>query len=213
MSKALKQSISTRMISSDSSQVLSAGWEAMQAVNPRLAAAVQNMPPEIAQNVLLQYTNAIRLGKPESANEMALTAARDMFANYKPPETPTSLMQSAMFGKSLTRNVTGASNQINDYGSLEKFMAEPTEQSAWSGSGFTLMGKVRQTPEQQQAAAFGKVNDAYSAYNNQQDEYSKNLLWGKPADRDLTLPANGQMPWQQGENPYLPQDNNYGAGG
>lgn len=199
-SNRVRKAVGGKIDSSDESSVLSAGWEAMQAANPNMAAAVTKMPPQIANNVVLQYTNAIRMGQIDQANDMAINAARDSFASYAQPEAKK--VAGPRIGKALAQSQTNP-EMITDFASFESMLNAPQANTAKPSPFGPVARKINSTlgaskPQAQvnPQAAFSKVQDQYQKFNQAKwGDYEKALVWGRPKDRDLT----GTGSWRPAE--------------
>jgi hypothetical protein len=212
--------------SSDGSAVLDAGWGAMQAAAPKLAKAVMQMPPQVAQGVILQYTNAIRLGKDAEASTLASQFARDSLNAYsqQPRKEPRGFGNQAILSKFARRLSNGGNAQPApkmDAAWFDSFMSaeeaptpqpqNPAGQGMRTPRGLArLVSKLRDsgnlipaTPAATPAApdpnaAFQNVKNAYNSYNQAgMGEYEKNLLWSQP-QRDIKVADNW---WEQKNAP------------
>lgn len=182
MTKVVRARLQGIIGSSDTNAVLDAGWQAMQAAHPNLAKAVVGMPPQVAQGVVMQYTNAIRLGKEGEAEQRATEAAKSLLASYKPTEQKHGF-EGLIQRLTAPQNRTGT--QINDTNAFDGFMS--SQQQA--------------APQANTAQAFQGVKDKYNAYNDAQPQgYEKDLLWGKP-QYDLKAPKY----WIPDSNPSGPK--------
>lgn len=152
----------------DPASVLDAGWKAMQAADPGLATAIGKMPPQMAQNAVMQYTNAIRMGKEAEASAMAAEAVRAGFAATPAPSaSPASPKPRSMFGG------TGSAQPQYEIGDVDSFnkaiapqaQAPRTGMNAWGGlSGRAVGTRTKEQQQAQQQNAFKGVKDAADNY-------------------------------------------------
>lgn len=163
---------------SDSGAVLTAGWQAMQQVEPRLAAAVQKLPPQLQQQAVLQYTNAIRMGKESDAAAMTTQTVRTQLAEFakQPQQKPSSFFGNKQkpygvedFDRDLTPPAQSPAQQPRTFGNLSK--AQPAQ------------------PDPQQA--FQAVRDKYGAYNGPQEVIFPGQ---QAAQKELIVPNNWTIP-------------------
>lgn len=173
--------------SSDQESVLNAGWSAMQTADPRLAAAVSQMPPQVAQRVVLQYTNSIRLGKESEASASAAQAARDALAAFAQPagnQNPSGVRKP--FASK------APAYGVSDLASFDKAIAPP-QQGTQLGQNFWKSSQEAQQKAQQQAGAeaFAGVKAADAKFQGPQEVIFPGDL---PAQKDLTVPTNWSLP-------------------
>jgi hypothetical protein len=185
------------LASSDAAAVLDAGWQAMQSADPRLAAAVQKMPPQIAQQAILQYTNAIRMGKDKEAFSMAADAARQGFSSQQQQQAQQSGLQQRFRASAM-----GQEQSPYDLKAFESDLAaqqQPAPQASKAG-----LGSFRNALGQQLDQAPGlpppekalqNVREKGVAYDGPQEVI---FPWDKPAQKNLTIPE-GWRPIQTGE--------------
>jgi hypothetical protein len=182
------------LASSDASAVLDAGWQAMQSADPKLAAAVQKMPPQIAQQATLQYTNAIRIGKDKEAFSMAADAARQGFSSQQRAQQTQQ-----------PRFLAGAMGQAQNPYDLKAFESDlaaqqqPAPQASKAGLG-SFRNALGQQPDQAPGPtlaekALQNVRGKSVAYDGPQEVI---FPWDKPAQKNLTIPE-GWRPIQPGE--------------
>ena len=186
----------------------------MQNFDPKLASAVSQMPPQVAHQVVLQYTNAIRMGKETEASTLASQAAKaglDAFAQ--------SQAAAPKAGPRIGRLSLGMQPQTPAYGvsdsnTFDKALQHDPSPMVFGGSPLRKSGIVLSavTPavsarqEQAKLEAFKNVKDKYNAYNlANQSEYEKGLIWQKPKDKEITVPSNWSIP--QGAEQLNPFDN------
>ena len=151
--------------SSDPAAVLDAGWKAMQTVDPRLAQAVAKMPPQIAQGAVMQYTNAIRMGKEAEASSMAIEAARAGLASL--PATGQPAMNASSMRKMLGGAFGGQKRyEIGDIDSFNKAIAAPPADPYQTiGRGILgKLGKSMQPKTQDNTPLYQDVRNKYDAY-------------------------------------------------
>ena len=161
LKRVVGKTLGVNQNSSDPAAVLNAGWQAMQSVDKRLAAAVSQMPPQVARNVVMQYTNAIRLGKQADASALAIETAKAGLSQLTPNDA-------RRYG-------------VRDQASFDKAIAP-----APAKAGF---GVIAVNPAQQQklsADAFKNVNSAYKKYDSSQEV----IMPGDYKPRELSLPDN-----------------------
>jgi hypothetical protein len=146
---------------SDPASVLEAGWSAMQQMDPRLAEAIQKMPPQVAQQAVLQYTNAIRMGKEGDASKMATDQVRASLAQFaKSPPPP---QQNPGIGG--LRGAKPVSYEIADVDAFDNAIKPQQE-----GAGGMFSARKAQmfnaaAPAANQGNAFQQVKDSYNNYN------------------------------------------------
>lgn len=176
---------------SDEGAVLNAGWQAMQTADPRLAAAVQKLPPSVAQQAVLQYTNAIRLGKDAEAGTMATQAVRTQLAEFA---KQAQAQQASGFFRRASKPYT-----VEDF---DRDLTPPAQQDGNAIGAFAGLRKFTPAPDPQAGLqqAFQGVRDKYNQFNNaKKTDYEKNLLWGNPdgtpvASKELTVPKDWAVP-------------------
>lgn len=182
--------------SSDPGAVLEAGWAAMQQADPRLAQAVSQLPPSVAQQAVLQYTNAIRSGKDADASTMAAQHIRTSLAEMAKPQPMRASKAVARMAAGGTGE--GAPNpQPQGISSLEAFEAAMAPQPVAATRALPRFRKgpapaIAQPAAPSQPDVFQKVRDSYNNFNTaNQSEYQKNLLWdaGPAPQKDLTVPT------------------------
>lgn len=165
---------------SDPASVLEAGWSAMQQLDPRLAEAIQKMPPQVAQQAVLQYTNAIRMGKESEASKMATDQVRiglTEFAKNPPAQPPQTGM--GRFGRA-----PSAGYEISDVNAFDGAMNPPQSKGFLPGA--AAFGAQPRTPDA--AAAFKGVKDSYNKYNYANREV---VMPGDAlAQKDLSAPPD-----------------------
>lgn len=172
MSKIVRNTLRN---SSDAGEVLNAGWAAMQQADPKLAAAVQKLPPSIAQQAVLQYTNAIRSGKEAEASVLATQAIRTQLAETtnQPGASPNPKP------KILSR---GAANPY-DLSAFESDLNQPDQKVM---RGFSSANSKNEAMQQNNQQAFAEVKNKYGAYKN---NANKELIWQQP-EVDLSAPKD-----------------------
>jgi hypothetical protein len=193
MTQAVMQA--RRQQASPQDAVLNAGWQAMQKADANLTRAVQNMPPEIARGVVLQYTNAIRSNQDADASNIAMQYARDALAGYQPANVRRGQSQPIvsnvdMFEKALQNQLPRPQARFGGMGFGNNFMGnnQPQRSMATLGGFGGLINRntapaAPKTPEE----AFGNVRAEYNKFNQAgMTEYDKNLIWNKPPDKELT---------------------------
>jgi hypothetical protein len=154
----------------DPAAVLDAGWKAMQQADPTLAAAIGKMPPQVAQGAVMQYTNAIRMGKEAEASTMAAEAARAGFASM--PAAAPGAPAARTGGLRGIAGRLGAGQpqfEIGDVDSFNKAIAPAAQAPSAGGFKFGRLGQAAAQRSQalqqtQQQAAFKDVKDQYDAY-------------------------------------------------
>jgi hypothetical protein len=176
--------------------VLNAGWQAMQKADANLTRAVQNMPPEIARGVVLQYTNAIRSNQDADASNIAMQYARDALAGYQPANVRRGQSQPLvsnvdMFEKALQNQLPRPKQVFTGIGfARNNFMGNNQPQRSGmnivSLAGLINRNKAPAAPKTPEEA-FGNVRSEYNKFNQAgMTEYDKNLIWNKPPDKELT---------------------------
>jgi hypothetical protein len=185
--------------------VLNAGWTALQKADPNLANAVKQMPPELARGVVFQYTNAVRQGNDADASTAAMNFAREQLAamsqNNQQQQAPGGLIGMRL-GGILGRSSGGSSAgpRVTSVDAFEQALSgklqAPAPRPLFSGGNprNTMFAKffqrLREGPAPKSPQdALEKVRSQYQAFNQANwTEYDKNLLWDRPADRELKAP-------------------------
>lgn len=156
--------------SSDPQGVLQAGWSAMQTTDPRLAQAVVKLPPQLAQQAVLQYTNAIRSGKETEAGKIATDFIRTGLESYAQSQAAQPSQPGRVpvirFGKG---SGAGSKYPIADVNAFDAYLAPKPEQGPGGllGNRFRgLVGQVQPVPVDPQKAsqAIQSVKKTYDEY-------------------------------------------------
>ena len=179
----------------DPAAVLDAGWKAMQAADPGLATAIGKMPPQMAQNAVMQYTNAIRMGKETEASAMAAEAVRAGFASMQAPAPAAGLKRLGFLGNR-------PQHEIGDVNSFNKAIAPAAQVRAPRAFNFGRLGQLAAQQQQtQQQSAFKSVKDQYDAYEMSgytDDDKKISASYGMALDpakkKTLAAPAGWSLP-------------------
>ncbi len=174
---------------SDSGAVLNAGWQAMQQIDPRLAAAVQKLPPQLQQQAVLQYTNAIRMGKDNEASAMATQTVRTQLAEMAKQPAPQSRTDNIFARIAARRKPYG----VEDF---DRDLTPPAQQEGGAISAFSGLRKFASAPDQKPSPqqAFQAVREKSNAYNGPQEVI---FPWDKPAQKELSAPKDWAIPQNQ----------------
>ena len=181
--------------SSDPGAVLDAGWRAMQSADPRLAAAVNQMPPQVAQQVVLQYTNAIRLGKDADASNMAAQAAREGLAAYsqnQQGQQPRMRMGGGVLNNfKMNPQPRQQAPQLTDVAAFDKMLAP--QQGPAAGIGASMQPAPAPTAQTFQGVRDTFQNYSMSGYSDSERNVAKSYgdqFLDKSKLKDLTVPQD-----------------------